>query len=203
MVDVQNNSTCGSSKSSEYLDFHGDKQWHCGPQLTQQLWQQSDQELGSGVVFYPSSNHPKGGMFQYGGNSTFTNILDINSFTWQRVRHWATCSRLTVREPWSRTERSWSSLALVCSQAVASSRSLIRSQALLPTPSTTRSARAIRRSWVTDDLPTGQIASEDYDTVIYLYNPTPGVVSGVAPRSSPRRTPIWAVRRTTSCTASS
>ena len=78
MTDVQNNSTCGSSKSSEYYDPN-DKTWHCGPQLTQQLWQQSDQELGSNVVFYPSANHPKGGTFQMGGNVVASNIYDVTN----------------------------------------------------------------------------------------------------------------------------
>ena len=67
MVDVQANSVCGSSKSTEYL-APPYTAWACGPQTTQQLWQQSDQELGSGVLFYPSANHPQGGVFQYGGN---------------------------------------------------------------------------------------------------------------------------------------
>ena len=81
MVDVQNNATCGSSKSTEFL-APPYTAWACGPQTTVQLWQQSDQELGSAVLFYPNANHPKGGVFQYGGNVVATNILDINSNTW-------------------------------------------------------------------------------------------------------------------------
>ncbi len=188
MVDVQNNSTCGSSKSSEYLDFHGDKQWHCGPQLTQQLWQQSDQELGSGVVFYPSSNHPKGGMFQYGGNSTFTNILDINSFTWATG---PTLGNLQQADGPGALEPNGKILEQLSPGLFASGCQFAEFDPVAGTL-----ANTVNNAFCPSDssfvghlmiFPTGQIASEDYDTVIYLYNPTPGVVSGVAPTIIPAK----------------
>jgi hypothetical protein len=187
MVDVQNNSTCGSSKSSEYYDPN-DKTWHCGPQLTQQLWQQSDQELGSGVVFYPSANHPKGGMFQYGGNSTFTNILDLNSFTWATG---PTLGNMQQADGPGALEPN----GLILEQL---SPGLFNSGCQFAEfdPVAGTLANTVNNAFCPADssfvghlmiFPTGQIGSEDYDQTIYLYNPKAGVVSGVAPYIIPAK----------------
>jgi hypothetical protein len=187
MVDVQNNSTCGSSKSSEYLDLN-DNTWHCGPQLTQQLWQQSDQELGSAVLFYPSAQHPKGGVFQYGGNSTFTNTLDINSFTWATG---PTLGNMQQADGPGALEPN----GLVLEQL---SPGLFQSgcQFAEYDPSANTLTNTVNNAFCPADssfvghlmiFPTGQIGSEDYDTVIYLYNPKSGVVSGVAPTIIPSK----------------
>jgi hypothetical protein len=185
MTDVQNNSTCGSSKSSEYYD-PADKTWHCGPQLTQQLWQQSDQELGSNVVFYPSANHPKGGTFQYGGNVVGTNILDTANFTWATG---PTLNNMDQADGPGALEPNGLILEQVspglfqagCQfqefDPVAGTLATTVNNAFCPADSSYVGHLMI--------LPTGQIASEDYDTVAYLYNPKPGVVSGVAPTIIP------------------
>jgi len=187
MTDVQTNSNCGNStKSTEYYDFNGDKMWHCGPQTTVQLWQQSDQELGSNVVFYPSANHPKGGTFQYGGNVVATNVLDINSFTWASG---PTLNNMDQADGPGALEPN----GLVLEQV---SPGLFNSgcqfQEFDPVAGTL--ATTVNNAYCPGDSsyeghlmiwPTGQIASVDFGTQIYLYNPKAGVVSGVAPTIIP------------------
>ncbi len=191
MTDVQNNSNCpGSLKSSEYYDFSGDKTWHCGPALTQQLWQQSDQELGSNVVFYPSAHHPKGGTLQYGGNSTFTNVLDINSFTWATG---PTLGNLQQADGPGALEPNGKILEQLSPGLFASGCQFAEfdpegnSGAGTLTNTVNNAFCPADSSFVGHLMifPTGQIGSEDYDTTIYLYNPAPGVVSGVAPTIIP------------------
>jgi len=185
MTDVQNNSTCGSSKSSEYYDPN-DKTWHCGPQLTQQLWQQSDQELGSNVVFYPSANHPKGGTFQMGGNVVASNIYDVTNNSWATG---PTLSNLQQADGPGALEPNGLVLEQLspglfqagCQFAefdpVAGTLTATVNNAFCPADSSFVGHLMI--------LPTGQIASEDYDTTAYLYNPKSGVVAGVAPTIIP------------------
>jgi hypothetical protein len=191
MVDVQTNSNCGgSTKSSEYYDFNGDKMWHCGPQLTQQLWQQSDQELGSGVVFYPSAHHSKGGMFQYGGNSTFTNILDANSFTWATgptLGNFQQADGPGALEPNGLVLEQLSPGLFQAGCQFAEFDPEGNSGAGTLTNTVNNAFCPADSSFVGHLMifPTGQIGSEDYDTVIYLYTPKSGVVSGVAPTIIP------------------
>ncbi len=186
MVDVQVNSNCSnSSKSSEY--YASDKLWHCGPQLTQQLWQQSDQELGSGVVFYPDPVvHPKGGMFQYGGDSTFTNILDINTFTWATG---PTLGNLQQADGPGALEPNGKVLEQLSPGLFQAGCQFAEFDPVAGTL-----ANTVNNAFCPGDssfvghlmiFPTGQIGSEDYDQTIYLYNPAPGVVSGVAPTIIP------------------
>jgi len=185
MVDVQNNATCGSSKSSEYYDPN-DNAWHCGPQLTQQLWQQSDQELGSAVLFYPSNNHPKGGVFQYGGNSTFTNVLDISTFTWATG---PTLGNMQQADGPGALEPNGKVLEQLSPGLFQAGCQFAEFDPVAGTLTNT-----VNNSFCPADssfvghlmiFPTGQIGSMDYDTVIQLYNPKPGVVSGVAPTIIP------------------
>jgi hypothetical protein len=185
MVDVQNNATCGSSKSSEYYDPN-DNAWHCGPQLTQQLWQQSDQELGSGVLFYPNAQYPKGGVFQYGGNSTFTNVLDLNSFTWATG---PTLGNLQQADGPGALEPNGKILEQLSPGLFQAGCQFAEFD-----PSTGVLANTVNNAFCPADssfvghlmiFPSGQVASEDYDQTIYLYNPVPGVVSGVAPTIIP------------------
>ncbi len=179
MVDVQNNTTCGSSKSTEYLHNGA---WACGPQTTQQLWLQNDQELGSAVLFYPSNNHPQGGVFQYGGNVTATNILDIANNTWATG---PTLNNMDQADGPGALEPN----GLVMEQV---SPGLFNGgcqfQEFDPV-SGTLTATVNNKFCPADSsyvghlmiFPTGQIGSMDYDTAIQLYNPKPGVVAGVAP----------------------
>jgi hypothetical protein len=188
MVDVQNNSTCGSSKSSEYYDPN-DNLWHCGPQLTQQLWQQSDQELGSAVLFYPSNTHPKGGVFQYGGNSTFTNVLDLNTFTWATG---PTLGNLQQADGPGALEPNGKVLEQLSPGLFQSGCQFAEFDPVAGTL-----ANTVNNGFCPGDssfvghlmiFPTGQIGSMDYDTVIQLYNPAPGVASGVAATIIPSTT---------------
>src|SRR6185312_13185771 len=164
-----------SSMSSEYYDPN-DNAWHCGPQLTQKLWQQSDQELGSGVLFYPSAKYPKGGVFQYGGNSTFTNVLDLNTFTWATG---PTLGNMQQADGPGALEPNGKILEQLSPGLFQSGCTFAEFDPVAGTLAAT-----VNNPFCPADssfvghlmiFPTGQIASEDYDTVIYLYNPVPGV----------------------------
>jgi hypothetical protein len=186
MVDVQTNSNCSNStKSTEYLS-HTDNTWHCGPQTTVQLWQQSDQELGSAVLFYPNANHPQGGVFQFGGNVTATNVLDIASNTWATGPNPAPNDQADgpgALEP----------NGLVLEQV---SPGLFNSgcQFTEYDPAANTLTNTVNNAYCPGDssyeghlmiFPTGQIGSVDFGPQIYLYNPKPGVASGVAPTIIP------------------
>jgi hypothetical protein len=185
MVDVQNNATCGSSRSTEYLP-NGGSAWVCGPQTTQQLWLQGDQELGSAVLFYPSANHPKGGVFQYGGNVVATNVLDINSNTWATG---PTLNGMNQADGPGALEPNGLVLEQVSPGLFAAG---CQFQEYDPVANTL--TQTLNNPFCPADssfvghmmiIPTGQIASEDYDTVMYLYNPKSGVAAGVAPTIIP------------------
>lgn len=187
MVDVQNNSTCGSSKSTEFLAAPYTA-WACGPQTTVQLWQQSDQELGSAVLFYPNANHPQGGVFQFGGNVTATNVLDIASNTWATGPNPAPNDQADgpgALEP----------NGLVLEQV---SPGLFNSgcQFTEYDPVANTLTNTVNNAYCPGDssyeghlmiFPTGQIGSVDFGSTIYLYNPKAGVVSGVAPTIIPSK----------------
>jgi len=185
MVDVQNNSTCGSSKSTEYLS-HTDNTWHCGPQTTVQLWQQSDQELGSGVLFYPSANHPQGGVFQYGGNVVATNVYDVANNSWSNG---PTLNGMDQADGPGALEPNGLVLEQVspglfnagCQfqeyDPVANTLAVTANNSYCPGDSSYEGHLMI--------FPTGQIGSVDFGATIYLYNPKSGVVSGVAPTIIP------------------
>jgi hypothetical protein len=186
MVDVQTNSNCGNStKSTEFLAPPYNT-WVCGPQTTVQLWQQSDQELGSAVLFYPSSAHPQAGVFQFGGNVTATNVLDLASNTWSTGPSPAPNDQADgpgALEP----------NGLVLEQV---SPGLFNAgcQFTEYDPVANTLTNTVNNAYCPGDssyeghlmiFPTGQIASVDFGTTIYLYNPKSGVVSGVAPTIIP------------------
>jgi hypothetical protein len=182
MVDVQTNSNCGNStKSTEYYDPN-DNAWHCGPQTTQQLWQQSDQELGSATLFYPSANHPQGGVFQYGGNVVATNVLDIASNTWATG---PTLNNMDQADGPGALEPNGLVLVQVspglfnpgCQfqeyDPVANTLAVTASSSQCPGDSSYEGHMMI--------FPTGQIGSIGFETQIHLYQGKAGIVSGVAP----------------------
>ena len=182
MVDVQNNSNCGSTKSTEYYDYNANT-WTCGPQTTVQLWLQADQELGAGVVTYPNSAHSQGSVIQFGGNVNATSVLDIASNTW--IPGPTPRSGLNQADGPAALEPNGKVLAMLSPGLF-----LGGCQFLEYDPVANTLADAPNSAQCPGDssfvghmmiLPTGQIASVSYDSIINLYNPAPGVVAGVAP----------------------
>jgi hypothetical protein len=188
MVDVQTNANCppNTTRSTEYL-APPYTTWVCGPQTTVQLWQQSDQELGSGVLFYPDPNvHPQAGIFQFGGNVTATNVLDLKTFTWAAGPNPAPNDQADgpgALEP----------NGLVLEQV---SPGLFNSgcQFTEYDPVANTLTNTSNNGYCPGDssyeghlmiFPTGQIASVDFGTQIYLYNPKAGVVSAAVPTIIP------------------
>ena len=188
MVDVQENTSCGNSlKSTEYL-APPYTAWACGPQTTQQLWNQSDQELGSGVLFYPSANHPQGGVFQYGGSVVATNVYDVACNTWATG---PTLNNMDQADGPGALEPN----GLVLEQV---SPGLFNSGCQFQEYDSTTGQGTLtvtaNNGYCPGDssyeghlmiFPTGQIASVDFGTQIYLYNPKPGVVAAAVPTIIP------------------
>lgn len=186
MVDVQTNSNCSNStRSTEYLDANLTA-WTCGPQTTQQLWQQSDQELGSAVLFYPSANHPQGGVFQYGGNVVATNVLDIATNAWATG---PTLNNMDQADGPGALEPNGKVLEMVSPGLFNSGCQFQEYDPVANTLTTTvNSSQCPGDSSFVGHLmiiPTGQIASVSFETSIHLYNPSPGVVANVAPTIIP------------------
>jgi len=187
MVDVQTNSNCNNSqKSTEYYDPN-DNLWHCGPETSVKLWQQSDQELGAGALAYPNAQHPKGSVIQFGGNVVATSVLDIASDTWFAGP--TPPNNLQQADGPAAVEPNGLVLAQLSPGLFQSGCQFLEYDPVANTLATT-----VNNPFCPGDssfvgylmiFPTGQVASEDYDTVIYLYNPKPGVVAGVAPTIIP------------------
>jgi hypothetical protein len=180
MVDVQNNSTCGSSKSTEYLHNGA---WQCGPQTTVQLWLQSDQELGAGVLTYPNSAHSQGSVIQFGGNVNATSVLDIASNTW--IPGPTPRSGLDQADGPGALEPNGKVLAMLSPGLFAGGCQFLEYDPVANTladapnsPQCPGDSSFVGHMMI---LPTGQIASLSYETTIHLYNPAPGVVANVAP----------------------
>ena len=182
MVDNKVNPTCGASdKSTEYLH---NGTWVCGPQTTVKLWLGA--ELGSAVLFYPNANHPQGGVFQFGGSVTATNVLDIASFTWSSGPNPA-----PYVQPDGPGALEPNGLVL---EQVALGVNAPGCQFTEYDPVANTLTNTVNNAYCPRDdsfeghlmiFPTGQIGSVDFDTTIYLYNPKPGVVSDVAPTIIP------------------
>jgi len=177
MVDVQQNTNCGNSlKSSELYDYTTDT-WTCGPQTTVQLWQQSDQELGAGVLTYNNT------VFQSGGNVNATNVYSVAGNVWSAGP--TPPGGLDQADGPGALEPNGKVL-------VEYSPGLFQGgcQFMEYDPNTNTLANAGNGTQCPGDssfvghlmiLPTGQILSTDFSGDVEIYNPAPGVVSGVAP----------------------
>jgi hypothetical protein len=177
MVDVQQNNNCGNSlRSSELYDYTADK-WTCGPQTTVQLWQQNDQELGSGVLTY------NGTVFQSGGNVNATNVYSVAGNVWSSGP--TPPNNLDQADGPGALEPNGKVLVMY-------SPGLFQAgcQFLEYDPGSNTLANTANSSQCPSDssyvghlmiLPTGQIMSTDFGSDVEIYNPAAGVVSGVAP----------------------
>lgn len=184
MVDVQRNSNCNSSlKSTEYYDYTTGT-WACGPETTVQLWTQNDQELGAAVVTYPSNTHPKGTVIQFGGAVVATSVLDLASNTWFAGP--TPPNSMDQADGPAALEPNGKVLAMLSPGLFQGGCQFMEYD---PVSNTLANVANNANQCPGDSsfvghlmiLPTGQIASVSYDTIINLYNPVPGVVSGVAP----------------------
>lgn len=183
-VDVQRNTNCNNSlKSTEYYDYVADK-WTCGPETTVQLWLQADQELGAGALTYPTAPHAKGSVIQFGGAVNATSVLDVASNTWFAGP--TPRNQLQQADGPAAVEPNGKVLAMLSPGLFQSGCAFLEYD---PVSNTLADAPNNANQCPGDSsfvghlmiLPTGQIASISYDTIINLYNPAPGVVSGVAP----------------------
>jgi len=178
-VDTKNAGTCGASKASELYDYNTGV-WSCGPQTPVQLYQ-GDEELGAAVLMY------NGKVIQFGGNVVATAIYDPVANTWSAGP--APPQGLNQADGPAALEPNGKVLAMLSPglfqvgchfveyDPVANSIALTDDGAQCPADSSYYGHLMI--------LPTGQIASADFASQIYLYNPAPGVVSGVAPTIIP------------------
>jgi hypothetical protein len=178
MVDVQRNSNCnGSLKSTEYYDPTTGT-WSCGPETTVQLWIQNDQELGAAVLTYANT------VIQFGGNVNATSVLDVAANMWKAGP--TPPNGQTQADGPAALEPNGKVLAMMSPPPLFQG----PCQFLEYDPSNNSLTNTVNSPQCPSDpsfvghlmiLPTGQIASISFDTTINLYNPAPGVVSGVAP----------------------
>jgi len=177
MVDVQQNTTCNNSlKSSEFYDPNSGT-WSCGPETTVQLWNQNDQELGAAVLMY------NGKVLQIGGLPSATSVFNTATNLWEAGP--TPPNGLNQADGPAALEPNGKVLAML-------SPGLFQGgcQFLEYDPNTNTFANAPNSPQCPGNssfvghlmiLPTGQIASIDFDTTVHVYTPAPGVVSGVAP----------------------
>lgn len=174
-VDVQNNSVCGSPKSSEFYDYTTGT-WACGPQTPVQLWNQNDQELGAAVLMY------NGKVLQFGGLPSATAILDVAANTWSAG---PTPTGYNQADGPAALEPNGKVLAMLSPGLFQSGCKFVEYD-----PNSNTLADAPNSSQCPGDssfvghlmiLPTGQIASISYDTTINLYNPGGTVVAAAKP----------------------
>jgi len=183
MVDVQANTNCGNStKSSEFYSYSTDT-WTCGPQTVIQLWQQSDQELGAPVLFFPSSSHPLGGVMQFGGNVVATAVFDIATNTWAVGP--TPPNGLNQADGPAALESNGLVLAMLSPGLFNPGCQFVEydpvTNTLVTIPNSTQCPIDSSFEGHLMVLPTGQIASVSFDTQIYIYNPSPPIYPGVQP----------------------
>jgi hypothetical protein len=168
---------CGSNMSSEIYDTPSGT-WSCGPQTPVQLWVGADHELGAAVLMYNNK------VIQYGGSVAATAIYDVASNTWAAGP--TPAGGLNQADGPAALEPNGKVLAMLSPPPLF----MGPCQFLEYDPASNTLANAPNSAQCPSDpsfvghmmiLPTGQIASISYDTIINLYNPAPGVVSGVAP----------------------
>ena len=173
-VDTKSAGTCGASKASEIYD-PGTGLWSCGPPLPVQLYNPSDEELGAAVLMYNNK------VFQMGGNVSADAIYDGAS--------WVTGppppNGMTQADGPASLEPNGKVLMRLgtglfnapCHFAEYDPSN--NSFALtVDNPDCPNNPAYTGHQMI---LPTGQIAEVDFSTQLYLYNPAPGVVGGVAP----------------------
>jgi len=178
-VDVQRNANCfnGSTKSSELYDQNTGT-WSCAAETPVQLWLQADQELGAAVMMY------NGKVLQFGGAVSATAVYDVASNTWS-----------AGPTPPGGQQQADGPAALEPNGKVLAmlSPGLFQfgaCQFFEYDPNTNTLPAAANSPQCPADssfvghlftLPTGQIASTDFDTAVYVYTPAPGVVAAAVP----------------------
>ncbi len=182
MVDVQTNNNCGSgnNKSSEFYTSGGVGQpgtWACGPQLHDQLWQQSDQELGAAVLMYNNK------VIQFGGNVSKTNIYDAASNTWAAGP--TPNGGLQQADGPAALEPNGKVLAMLSPGLFQSGCQMVEYDPAAGTLSNTANPSGCPSdsSFVGHllTLPNGQVMFTDFSNTVELYTPVAGVAANAVP----------------------
>ena len=177
-VDVQRNTNCNNSlKSTEYYD-PGSNTWACGPETTVQLWNEGDQELGAAVLTYNNT------VIQFGGAVVATSVLDLGTNTW--IAGPTPPGNLDQADGPAALEPNGKVLAMLSPGLFQGGCEFLEydpvTNSLTNAPNSPQCPGDSSYVGHMMILPTGQIASVSYETTIHLYNPTPGVVTGAAPK---------------------
>jgi len=182
MVDVQTNNNCGSgnNKSSEFYTSGAVGQpgtWACGPQLHDQLWQQSDQELGAAVLMYNNK------VIQFGGNVSKTNIYDAASNTWAAGP--TPSGGLQQADGPAALEPNGKVLAMLSPGLFQSGCQMVEYNPATGTLSNTANPSGCPSdsSFVGHllTLPNGQVMFTDFSNTVELYTPVAGVAANAVP----------------------
>jgi hypothetical protein len=180
VLTVDTKTACGSAMGSELYDYNTGV-WSCGPTTPVKLYNSSDEELGAAILMY------NGKVIQFGGNVVATAIYDPVNNAWTAGP--TPPQGLNQADGPAALEPNGKVLAMLspglfntgCHFAeydpVTNVITLTNDGTQCPADSSYYGHLMI--------LPTGQIASADFANQIFLYNPVPGVVSGVAPTIIP------------------
>jgi len=180
VLTVDTKTACGSSQSSEVYDPNAST-WACGPTTPVKLYNSGDEELGAAVLMY------NGKVIQFGGNVVATAVYDPAANTWSAGP--TPPGGLNQADGPAALEPNGKVLAMLSPGLFGTGCHFVEYD-----PSNNSIALANDSPQCPGDssyyghlmiLPTGQIASADFANQIYLYNPVPGVVSGVAPTIIP------------------
>ncbi len=176
-VDTKSAGSCGSSKASELYNQKTGV-WSCGPQTPVQLYNSSDEELGTGVLMYNNE------VLQFGGNVNATAIYNVTANTWTAGP--TPANGLDQADGPSALEPNGKVLAMLSPGLFESGCQFVEYD-----PTTNTLADAPNPSHCPSDssyvghlmiLPTGQIMFTDFSGTVEVYTPASGVVSGVAPK---------------------
>ncbi len=176
-VDVQIVNNCGGSTRSSELYDPTSGTWSCAAQTPVQLWLQSDQELGAGVLMR------NGKVFQMGGNVNASAVYNVAANTWAAGP--TPPNGLDQADGPSALEPNGKVLAML-------SPGLFQGgcQMMEFNPVTSTLANAPNPTNCPSDssfvghlfmMPSGQILFTDLGPLVQAYNPAPGVEAGAAP----------------------
>jgi len=178
-VDAKSDSPCGTTKGSELYDQNSGL-WSCGPQTPVQLYNSSDEELGAGILMYNNK------LFQFGGNVVATAIYDVASNTWTAGPK--PPSNLDQADGPAALEPNGKVLAMLSPGLFQGGCQFVEYD-----PTANKIATVANPTNCPGDssyvghlmlLPTGQVMFTDFSGTVEVYNPAPGVVTGVAPAIS-------------------
>lgn len=175
-VDSKYDYNCSTAQGSELYD-QGTGVWSCGPETPVQLYNSSDEELGAAVLMYNNK------VFQMGGNVVASAIYDVASNTWSAGP--TPPNSMDQADGPSALEPNGLVLAMLSPGLFQTGCQFFeydpKANTLVTAPNPTDCPNDSSYYGHLMMLPTGQIMFTDFTSLVEVYTPASGVVSGVAP----------------------